>query len=100
MGTSNKYVTVAELAKMLNISRQAVFKRVKSGEIKAIEKGKSYLIEKDSLSKEILEEIEKKKKEAVNQAMKSSGKDLEFEKELWKAADRLRGSMDAGEYKT
>jgi len=30
---------------------------------------------------------------------KNNQKDLDFEKELWNAADRLRGSMDASEYK-
>lgn len=29
----------------------------------------------------------------------SNGKDLNFEKELWKAADKLRGNIDAAEYK-
>lgn len=45
----NEYVTIPELAKMLGLSRIAVFKKVKKGEIKAIKIGKTYGIPRKSL---------------------------------------------------
>jgi type I restriction enzyme M protein len=94
-----KYITTSELAKMLGISRVAVFKKLKSGEIKATEYGNSYIIEKDSLPIEIKEKIKKLQDEAVSKAVATDSKDLGFEKELWEAADKLRGNIDASEYK-
>jgi type I restriction enzyme M protein len=47
-------------------------------------------------------EVEKNKSE-IKKTMKSpkisNGKDLDFEKELWKAADKLRGNINVDEYK-
>ena len=39
-----KYITIPQLAKMLGISRIAVYKKVKSGQIKATLIGKNYVI--------------------------------------------------------
>ena len=96
------YYTTQELAKLLGISRVAVFKRIKSGEIKAVPAGRNYLIPKESLPEEIKKLIEKERKEAVEEVLelsKKPEKDIDFEKELWKAADRLRGNIDPSEYK-
>ncbi len=91
---------------MLDISRVAAAKRVtkliKEGAVAAMEKGKGYIIDKDSLPEEIRNEIRKQQEEAAKKITKlgeKAGCDLEFEKELWKAADKLRGSIDASEYK-
>ncbi|MCX6737781.1 MAG: helix-turn-helix domain-containing protein [Candidatus Parcubacteria bacterium] len=40
----NKHYTVPELAKVLGISRVAVFKKVKNGQIKAEKVGRNYVI--------------------------------------------------------
>lgn len=100
------YITTAELAKMLGISRIAAANRIrkllKNGAITATEKGKGYIIDKDSLPEEIKAEIKRQQEEAtrnITELSKKAGKDLEFEKELWKAADKLRGHIDAAEYK-
>lgn len=100
------YITTAELAKMLGISRVAAAKRVtkliKEGTIAATEKGKGYIIDKDSLPQDLKDEIRKQQEEAakkITELGRKAGRDLEFEKELWKAADKLRGSIDASEYK-
>jgi type I restriction enzyme M protein len=100
------YITTAELAKMLGISRVAASKKVrkliKEGKITASEKGKGYIIDKDSLPEEIKSEIQKQQEEAakkITQLGQKPMQDLEFEKELWKAADKLRGSVDVSEYK-
>jgi len=96
------YLTTQELAKLLGISRVAVFKKIKSGEIKAISIGRNYLIPKDSLPKNLKQLIKQKQKETTEEVIKLSEKprkDIEFEKELWKAADKLRGNIDVSEYK-
>jgi len=96
------YITTAELAKMLDISRVAVFKKIKDGELKAVAMGRNYVVEKDSLPSEIRERIQEEKRQTVEKIIglgKKSKADLEFQKELWKAADRLRGNIDVSEYK-
>jgi len=96
------YYTTQELAKLLGISRVAVFKKIKSGEVKTVSTGRNYLIPKDSLPKEIKEIIEQEQKKAaegVIELSKKPEKEIDFKKELWKAADRLRGNIDVAEYK-
>jgi len=100
------YITTIELANMLGISRVAAAKKVKNfikeNAIRAFEKGKGYIIERNSLPEDIKVEIRKQQEEAAKKITElgvKSGNDLEFEKELWKAADKLRGSIDASEYK-
>ena len=97
-----KYITTSDLAKMLGVSRVAIFNKIKSDKIKAVKIGRNYVIEKKSLPEDIKKIIEKKRKEIVEKATKlkaENGKDLDFEKELWKAADKLRGNIDVSEYK-
>ena len=96
------YYTTQELAKLLGISRVAVFKKIKSREIKTVSAGRNYLISRDSLPEGIKKLIEQKQKETTEEIIdlsKKPEKDLDFEKELWKAADRLRGNIDPSEYK-
>ena len=40
----NKYISAPELAKLLGVSRTAVFKRIDSGDIKAEKIGRNYAI--------------------------------------------------------
>lgn len=50
MSNQNKeYITVAELAKLLNISRVAVFYKIKKQQIKAEKIGKTYFIPRESI---------------------------------------------------
>lgn len=39
---NNNFITTAELAKLLGISRIAVFKKIQKGEIKGVKKGRNY----------------------------------------------------------
>ncbi len=101
-----KYITTSQLAKMLGISRVAALKQIKKlaedHKIKIAEFGKSFVIAKASLPADIRERITSQQKEIVKKATQigeKAGKDLNFEKELWKAADRLRGNIDVSEYK-
>jgi excisionase family DNA binding protein len=47
---ANNFLSTSEVARLLGISRIAVFKRIKSGNIKAIKVGRNFIIEKDDLT--------------------------------------------------
>ncbi|MBU4376451.1 MAG: helix-turn-helix domain-containing protein [Candidatus Omnitrophica bacterium] len=47
----SEYISIAQVAKMLGISRIAVYKKVKKGDIKAIKIGRSYAIPQSALDK-------------------------------------------------
>jgi len=71
------FISTIELAKMLGISRIAVFKRIKSGKLKARKIGRAFYIERRDLP-EVLGVVvgEKEKKnidEAVTRAVKQYG---------------------------
>lgn len=78
----SKYVTIPELAKMLGLSRVAVFKKVKKGEIKAIKIGRTYAISKKDLGAllgKVLAEDEKKEIDrAVKRTVSEYGKTLKL----------------------
>jgi type I restriction enzyme M protein len=100
MKKKENYFTTNELAKALGISRVAVFKKIKSKEIAAIEYGNSYLIDPKSLPENIQKKIRAEKDKAMDRLNGArNGEDLDFKKELWSAADKLRGNIDPGEYK-
>lgn len=99
-----EFITPTQLAKMLGISRVAVHQKIKKGEIEAENVGDpskpTYLIPKSSLSAELQGRIEKEKGK-IRESVVGKGvhHDLSFEKELWAAADKLRGNIDVSEYK-
>ncbi len=69
-----KYISVAELAKLLGISRVAVFKRIKKGQIPAEKIGRSYAISMDDVD-EITQKTDSKtltesQKETIKKAVK------------------------------
>ncbi len=99
-----KFITPTQLAKMLGITRVAIHQKIKKGEIVADNIGDpskpTYLIPKSSLSPEIQERIQAEQKKATESVVgKDTHHDLNFEKELWAAADKLRGNIDVSEYK-
>ena len=98
-----KYISISDLAKVLGISRQAMLKQVQgkinAGEIEFRTEGKKYLIKYSTLPQDIRDRFETETKEASKQMVSVPKKDINFEKELWAAADRLRGNVDPSEYK-
>lgn len=98
-----KYISTADLARILGITRQAIQKKLKGEhQVKIKQVGAGFLYEIESLPDELKNSIQEAKNQAVH-TLKSikpkSDKDINFEKELWSAADRLRGNIDASEYK-
>jgi len=72
---NKKYFSVKELADILQISRIAVFKKIKNGQIKAEKIGRNYIIPRnqieyavqDELSDKLKKEIEKGVRKVINE---------------------------------
>jgi excisionase family DNA binding protein len=65
----NEFMTIPQLAKILGISRIAVYNKVKTGEIKAIRIGRNYAINVKDIVDIIGQELSKKDKEEINKAV-------------------------------
>lgn len=98
-----KYISTTDLSRILSISRQGVQKMLKGRTgIRVKQTGGGFLYEAKTLPQDILERIQAAQNEAIHRLKTiatKDAKDLSFEKELWKAADRLRGNIDVSEYK-
>jgi len=75
-----RFVSSSELALLLGISRQAVFKKIKAGKIKAKKIGRNFIIDKEDLT-EVLGAVltEKQKQEiekSVDKTIKEYGETL------------------------
>lgn len=80
MKTDKKFLSTTELAKLLGISRIAVFKKIKKGDIKAKKVGRNFIIEAKDIG-EIWDRFltKKQKKEldlAVDKTVKEYGETL------------------------
>lgn len=64
-------MSTAELAKILGISRIAVFKKIKKGEIKAIRVGRGYAISRRDIPV-LAAETSAKKKRVIEKAVKKT----------------------------
>jgi len=99
----DKYLSTSDLARILGVTRQAIQKQLaKNSEIKIKEVGGSFLYEIDSLPLKIRKKIRNAQKNAVKKALNvklKGNKDIDIKKELWKAADKLRGNLGPSEYK-
>lgn len=96
----SQFITVAEMAKMLGVTRAAINKQISEKKIPAEKVGRNYLIPKTALPAGLEERIRTEQKKATDTVIKKSHHhDLDFEKELWAAADKLRGNIDVSEYK-
>ncbi|MBM3257811.1 MAG: helix-turn-helix domain-containing protein [Candidatus Nealsonbacteria bacterium] len=72
---SKDFISTTELAKMLGISHVAVYKKIKSGKIKAMKIGHNFVIYKKELG-EILERgLTKKQKIEIEKAVKKTVKE-------------------------
>lgn len=69
------FISTIELAKMLGISRIAVFKRIKSGRIKATKVGRSFVIDKKDIVDIFGNVLSDKKKRNVEQAVEKTVKE-------------------------
>lgn len=70
-----KFISTTELAKILGISRIAVYKRIKSGKIKAARIGRNFVIDKKNLTNILGKELTVKEKSEINKAVKKTIKE-------------------------
>jgi len=78
--TTEKYITIPELAKLLGVSRIAIYNRVKRGDIPAIKIGRTYVITDqtvaDILGKKVTAERKKRIDGAVTRTVREYGEVL------------------------
>jgi len=68
----NQYLTIPQLAKILGITRIAVYKKVKKGQIKAIRIGRSYAIPKKYVIDILGKALKKEDKKDIDKAVKKT----------------------------
>lgn len=102
----DNFISISNIARILDVSRQTILKqlqgKINAGEIEAKTEGNKYLLKYNTLPQEFKDRIEQSKKEVVKEAKELVARpktDIHFEKELWAAADRLRGNIDSSDYK-
>ena len=66
------YITIQELAKILGISRIAVYKKVKKGQIKAMRIGRNYAIPKKYISNILGKALNDRQKQEIDTAVKKT----------------------------
>lgn len=67
-----QFLTTAEAAKLLGISRIAVFKKIKSGKIKAEKAGRAFLIDKKEFGKILGAVLTETKKREIEKAVRKT----------------------------
>ena len=65
-----RYISIPELAKLLGISRIAVYYQVKAGKIKAVRIGRNYAIPAKYLDEILGHELKEPDKQKIKQAVK------------------------------
>ena len=78
--TTKKYITIPELAKLLGVSRIAIYNRVKKGQIPATKIGRTYVITDktvtDILGRKVTAQRKKRIDAAVHRAVREYGEVL------------------------
>lgn len=69
------YMSIQELADILGISRIAVYKKVKSGRIKAVRIGRSFAIPRKYIDKILGKTLGTREKTSINAAVKKTVKE-------------------------
>ena len=71
----NKFISVSQFAKLLGISRIAVYKKIKKGQIKAIRIGKNFAIPKKYFADIIGTTLGEKDKKIIDKAVEKTFKE-------------------------
>jgi excisionase family DNA binding protein len=70
MNEIKDFFSTAEAAKILRVSRIAVFKRIRSGEITAMKVGRNYVISKEEITKALGLALGEKSKERIDRTVR------------------------------
>lgn len=69
---TSKYYTTSEAAKILRVSRVAIFKRIKTGKLEAEKIGRNYLISQEAVIEALGHIVGAAKKENIEAAIKKA----------------------------
>ena len=72
---NTQYLSTNELAKLLHVSRIAVFKKIKTGKIKAFKIGRNYVIPVEEFMNAVGTFIPQEKKDEINEVVKRAVKE-------------------------
>ena len=70
-----EYITIPQLARILGLSRIAVYKKVKNGQIKAIRIGRNFAIPKKCIANILGKELSEEDKKEIDRAIKKTVKE-------------------------
>lgn len=71
----SEYISISQFAEILGISRIAVYKKIRKGQIKAIRIGRSFAIPKKYLTDIIGKTLSEKDKKIIDKAVKKTFKE-------------------------
>ena len=78
----DKYITIPQLAKIMGLSRIAVYKKVKKGQIKAVRIGRTFAIDRKYvlriMGKDLAREDKKQIDDAVKKTVREYGQTLKL----------------------
>ena len=66
---NNDFISIAELAKMLGMTRMGVFKRIKSGKLKAKKIGRAFYVAREDLPAVLGVVVGDREREDINKAV-------------------------------
>lgn len=72
---NTQYLSTNELAKLLHVSRIAVFKKIQSGKIKAFKIGRNYVIPVEEFMNAVGTFISKEKKDEIREVVRRGVKE-------------------------
>jgi excisionase family DNA binding protein len=67
---NEKYLTIPELAKLLGVSRIAIYNRVKKGQIPATKIGRTYVITDQTIANILGKKVTRRGKERIDAAVR------------------------------
>jgi excisionase family DNA binding protein len=71
----SEYISLAQLAEVLGISRIAVYKKVKKGEIEAVRIGRSYAVPKKYIAHILGKALREKDRKEIDKAVEKTVKE-------------------------
>ena len=70
--TNEKYITIPELARLLGVSRIAIYNRVRKGQIPATKTGRTYVITDQTVADILGKEVTKRGKKRIDAAVQKT----------------------------
>ena len=68
--TEERYLSIPEFAKLIGVSRIAVYKQVKAGKIKAIRIGRNYVIDEKAVNAVLKTKVSDERQAKIKKAVK------------------------------